>query len=101
MWACVASLAQDMFLRVIVALLCAAAGFGEDTGGMAAASSEIKSAVEHQPLRELTQQSGGIGTWLLFVAETPRVREYEHTWNWKTCKGKAENECFIKYDGEI
>ena len=56
---------------------------------MAAASTEGQGAANHLPLRELTQQSGGIGTWLLQVAEKPRVREYEYTWNGKTGKGKT------------
>ena len=47
-----------------------------------------QSAAEHLPLRELTPQSGGIGTWLLHVAEKPRAREYEYTWNGKSNKGK-------------
>ena len=55
---------------------------------MAAASSEGQSAANHLPLRELTQQSGGIGTWLLQVAEAPRVCEYQYTWNGKSCSGK-------------
>ena len=55
---------------------------------MAAAPTESKSAAEHLPLRELTPQSGGIGTWLLQVADAPRVAEYEYTWNGKSCKGK-------------
>ena len=55
---------------------------------MVEAPSESTSAAEHLPLRELTPQSGGIGTWLLQVAEEPRVREYEYTWSGKTCKGK-------------
>ena len=55
---------------------------------MAAAPSGSESAAEHLPLRELTPQSGGIGTWLLQVAAEPRVREYEYTWSGKTCKGK-------------
>ena len=55
---------------------------------MADAPSESKSAAEHLPLRELTPQSGGIGTWLLQVAEAPRVCEYEYTWSGKNCKGK-------------
>ena len=32
-----------------------------------------------QTLRELTLQSAGIGSWLLKVADTPRVWEYEYT----------------------
>ena len=55
---------------------------------MVDAPSESKSAAEHLPLRELTPQSGGIGKWLLQVAEDPRVREYEYTWNGKVGKGK-------------
>ena len=55
---------------------------------MVEAPSESTSAAEHLPLRELTPQSGGIGTWLLQVAEEPRVREYEYTWSGKSCKGK-------------
>ena len=53
-----------------------------------AASNENKSGAEHLPLRELTPQSGAIGTWLLQVADVPRVHEYEYTWNGKTIKGK-------------
>ena len=55
---------------------------------MVGAPSDNKSAAEHLPLRELTPQSGGIGTWLLQVAEAPRVCEYEYTWNGKSCKAK-------------
>ena len=62
---------------------------GDYIGGMADAPSASKSAAEHLPLRELTPQSGGIGTWLLQVAEKPRVREYEYTWNGKTGKGNT------------
>ena len=62
---------------------------GDYIGGMADAPSASKSAAEHLPLRELTPQSGGIGTWLLQVAEKPRVREYEYTWNGTTGKGKT------------
>ena len=61
---------------------------GDYIGGMVDAPSASKSVAEHLPLRELTPQSGGIGTWLLQVAEKPRVREYEYTWNGKTGKGK-------------
>ena len=61
---------------------------GDNIGGMAVALGESKSAAEHLPLRELTPQSGGIGKWLLLVAEEPRVCEYEYTWSGKTCKGK-------------
>ena len=60
---------------------------GEYIGGMADAPSESKSAAEHLPLRELTPQRGGIGTWLLLVSDTPRVREYACAWNGKRCKG--------------
>ena len=55
---------------------------------MVDAPSDNKSVAEHLPLRELTPQSGGIGKWLLKVAEAPRVREYEYTWSGKNCKGK-------------
>ena len=61
---------------------------GDYIGGMADAPSASKGVAEHLPLRELTPQSGGIGTWLLQVAEKPRVREYEYTWNGETGKGK-------------
>ena len=55
---------------------------------MVDAPSESESVAEHLPLRELTPQSGGIGKWLLQVAEAARVYEYEYTWNGKGCKGK-------------
>ena len=62
---------------------------GDYIGGMADALSASESAAEHLPLRELTPQSGGIGTWLLQVAEKPRVREYDYTWSGKTGKGNT------------
>ena len=55
---------------------------------MTADASKSERAAEYLPLRELTPQSGGIGSWLLQVAETPRVYEYEYTWNGKNHKGK-------------
>ena len=61
---------------------------GDYIGGMADLPEANQSAAEHLPLRELTPQSGGIGTWLLQVAEAPRVCEYEYTWSGKSCKGK-------------
>ena len=56
---------------------------GEYSGGMVDACGDSMSAAEHQLLRELTPQSGGIGKWLLRVAETPLVREYTYSWNGK------------------
>jgi len=55
---------------------------------MTAGAAKSEHAVEYLPLHELTPQSGGIGSWLLQVAETPRVYEYEYTWNGKNLKGK-------------
>ena len=55
---------------------------------MVDACGDSMSAAEHQPLRELTPQSGGIGKWLLKVAETPLVREYTYSWNGKNNTGK-------------
>ena len=55
---------------------------------MVDACGDSVSVAEHQLLRELTPQSGGIGKWLLRVAETPLVREYTYSWNGKNNKGK-------------
>ena len=55
---------------------------------MVDACGDSMSAAEHQLLRELTPQSGGIGKWLLRVAETPLVREYKYTWSGKDYNGK-------------
>ena len=55
---------------------------------MVDARGDSMSAAEHQLLRELTPQSGGIGKWLLRVAETPLVREYTYSWNGKNNTGK-------------
>ena len=61
---------------------------GQYIGGMVDARGDSMSAAEHQPLRELTPQSGGIGKWLLKVAEPPLVREYKYTWSGKEYTGK-------------
>ena len=74
---------------------------GDYIGGMVDAPSESKSAAEHLPLRELTPQSGGIGTWLLQVAEAPRVRVYEYTWSGKSCKGKRHARVAVKYSTRL
>ena len=71
---------------------------GDYIGGMVDAPSESKSAAEHLPLRELTPQSGGIGTWLLQGAEVPRVREYEYTWNGKSNKSKQIDDVAVARD---
>ena len=67
--------------------MCLIAG-GKCIGARAVAPSESKNAATHLPLCELAPRSGGIGPWLLLVADTPRVCDYECTWNGKRCKGK-------------
>ena len=42
---------------------------------------------KYQSLKELSPQSAHIGTWLVTVAEVPRVWEYEYRFNGKQFKG--------------
>ena len=66
-------------------------------------STDAGSATEQskfQTLRELTLQSAGIGSWLLKVSDTPRVWEYEYTWNGKKCTGKRFEVVLVSQDAD-
>ena len=53
---------------------------------MPPAAESAPDASKYQSLKELTPQNTGIGTWLLQVAEAPRIWEYSYTYNGKQVK---------------
>ena len=53
-----------------------------------------------QTLRELTLQSAGIGSCFLKMSDTPRVWEYEYTWNGKKCTGNRFEVVLVSQDAD-
>ena len=56
---------------------------------------------KYQSLKELTPQSAGIGTWLLQVAEAPRIWEYSYTYNGKQVQGKRFEVTLVSPDANV
>ena len=79
-----------------------------DSGNAAGSASEHlaqtaggQSKKEYQSLKELTQQSAGIGMWLLQVAEAPRDWEYTYTFNGHKCTGRRFEAILVSPDASV